>query len=256
MYINNIWLVYYLIIGLVGLMIGKIAAWSNTVYVEEGTLTFRDFWKNRKQVFKMQYILMFIIAFLYILLLYFTGLPNNLVKALNLVKFMLLIPMLVSSFLIDFKHRIIPNRLNMTMFEIGLIFTFIYGTFNISIARDMLLGCLIGGGIFLAITLIGGLIAGKEAMGLGDVKFMGAIGLYFGAIPIGEVSLLGFFVAAIFGIIILIYRKIRKNDDEYIPFGPFLVISAIVVMFAEKGFVIRTFYSFCKMLSSLLIGGI
>ena len=137
MYINNIWLVYYLIIGLVGLMIGKIAAWSNTVYVEEGTLTFRDFWKNRKQVFKMQYILMFIIAFLYILLLYFTGLPNNLVKTLNLVKFMLLIPMLVSSFLIDFKHRIIPNRLNMTMFEIGLIFTFIYGTFNISIARDM-----------------------------------------------------------------------------------------------------------------------
>ena len=31
-----------------------------------------------------------------------------------------------------------------------------------------------GAGIFGAIALLGGIIAGKEAMGLGDVKFMGA----------------------------------------------------------------------------------
>ena len=41
---------------------------------------------------------------------------------------------------------------------------------------DKLLGLAIGGGIFLIITLIGGLIAGKEAMGFGDVKLMGASG--------------------------------------------------------------------------------
>ena len=67
----------------------------------------------------------------------------------------------------------------MLIFEIGIIFTFIYGISNVSIAQNMLLGCLTGGGIFLAITLIGGLIAGKEAMGLGDVKFMGAIRIIF-----------------------------------------------------------------------------
>ena len=122
---------------------------------------------------------MFLIAFFYILLLYFIGIPNTFFKCLDLIKFLVLIPMLVNSFLIDLKYRIIPNRLNMLIFEIGIIFTFIYGISNVSIAQNMLLGCLTGGGIFLAITLIGGLIAGKEAMGLGDVKFMGAIRIIF-----------------------------------------------------------------------------
>ena len=36
------------------------------------------------------------------------------------------------------------------------------------------------GAIFAIIALIGGLIYGKEAMGLGDVKFIAALGLYFG----------------------------------------------------------------------------
>ena len=121
MYINNIWVIYYLLIGIVGLMVGKVTSWANTVYIEEKTPKIRDFWKVRKETFKMQYIIMFIIAILYIFLLYFTGLPNNFMKSLNLIKFMVLIPMLVSSFLIDLKYRIIPNRLNMLIFEFGII---------------------------------------------------------------------------------------------------------------------------------------
>ena len=179
MYINDVWVVYYLIIGLVGLGVGKFTSWANDFYIEEKNLSIVEFWKHRKEVFKSQYIIMFEMAFLYILLLYFVGVPQTFLKWLDLIKFLVLTPMLVSSFLIDLKHRIIPNRLNMTMFEIGIIFTFIYGISKISIAKDMLLGCLTGGGIFLAITLIGGLIAGKEAMGLGDVKFMGAVRFIF-----------------------------------------------------------------------------
>lgn len=201
----------------------------------------------------MQYIIMFVVACCYIGLLYVKGIPNTFLKSIDLVKFLILTPMLISSFLIDLKHRIIPNRLNMMMFEIGIIFTFIYGISNISIAQNMLLGCLTGGGIFLAITLLGGLIAGKEAMGLGDVKFMGALGLYFGMTAICEVSLLSFFVAAAVSILVILYRKIRKNEDEYIPFGPFLVIAAFVVMFAGDGFVLRSFVSFCKFLSRKII---
>ena len=43
-------------------------------------------------------------------------------------------------------------------------------------------------------------------MGLGDVKFMGAVGLYFGVSKIAEISLLAFFIGAICSIFILIYR--------------------------------------------------
>ena len=202
----------------------------------------------------MQYITMFIIAFFYIALLYTFGIHNTFSKNLDLIKFMVLTPMLVSAFMVDLKHRIIPNRLNMTIFECGILFTFIYGINNIAIAKSMIFGLMVGAGIFIAITLLGGIIAGKEAMGLGDVKFMGAVGLFFGGTATAEITLAAFFIAAIISIIVLIYRMIRKKSDEYVPFGPFLVIGAFLVMFAGDGFVLRCFISFCKWLSLKLIG--
>ena len=88
--------------------------------------------------------------------------------------------MLLSAFVIDYKLQIIPNRLNLSLFEIGIIFMLINGIFDINMGINMLLGMVTGAGIFLLITWIGSLIAGKEAMGFGDVKLMGALGLLFG----------------------------------------------------------------------------
>lgn len=52
--------------------------------------------------------------------------------------------MLFSVAVIDFKENIIPNRLLLTMAEIGLLLTFIYGISDINLAMDMLLGMLVG----------------------------------------------------------------------------------------------------------------
>ena len=115
------------------------------------------------------------------------------------------------------------------MFEIGLIIAFLYGMSNVAITVDMLLGMLVGGGIFLAITLIGSLIYGKEALGFGDVKLMGALGLYFGVSNILAISAMSFLIGAILGII-LIVTKIKKSN-EYIPFGPFIVLGTFISIF-------------------------
>lgn len=179
MYFNNVSIVFYLIIGLIGLCIGKFAAWTDVTYPVDEKISFKKFWKSRKEVYKNQYITMFIIAILYIALLYKFGIQKSFLKNLDLIKFIVLVPMLVSAFIVDLKHRIIPNRLNMTIFEVGILFVFIYGINNISIAKDMIWGLVVGAGIFLAITLLGALIAGKEAMGFGDVKFMGALRFIF-----------------------------------------------------------------------------
>lgn len=80
-------------------------------------------------------------------------------------------------------------------------------------------------------------------------------GLYFGAAGIAEVTLASFFIAAAVSILIIIYRLIRKIGDEYIPFGPFLVLGCFIIIFAGDGAVFRLFVSFCKMLSRKLVGG-
>ena len=102
------------------------------------------------------------------------------------------------------------------------------GIYNINLAINLLLGAVVGAGIFLIITLLGGMIAGKEAMGFGDVKLMGALGLFFGWIPIIALSLIAFLLGAIISIVLLITKK--KKTDEYIPFGPFIVMSTFIVM--------------------------
>ncbi len=66
-------------------------------------------------------------------------------------------------------------------------------------------------------------------MGFGDVKLMGALGLYFGLSNIITITLLSFLIGAILSIILLI-TKIRKID-EYIPFGPFIVLGTFISIF-------------------------
>lgn len=142
---------------------------------------------------------------------------------------MILTPMLLSVFVIDYKSQIIPNRLNLTIFEIGMVFAFLYGLSDVAITINMLLGMLAGGGIFLLITVIGGIFYGKEAMGFGDVKLMGALGLFFGLSNIVVITLVSFLIGAILSIVLLI-TKIKKSD-EYIPFGPFIVIATFISMY-------------------------
>ena len=66
-------------------------------------------------------------------------------------------------------------------------------------------------------------------MGFGDVKLMGALGLYFGLSNIIVITLVSFLIGAILSIILLA-TKIRKMD-EYIPFGPFIVIASFISMY-------------------------
>ncbi len=204
---------------------------------EEKKVFSKDLFIEYKNEFKPNYILMIIVSLIYIGLLYRYGLQNSFIKNLDLIKNLILTPMLLSVVVIDYKLQIIPNRLNLTMFEMGLIFAFLHSFTDVAITLNMLLGMLAGGGIFLLITLLGGLVYGKEAMGLGDVKLMGALGLYFGLTNIIIVALLSFLIGAILSILLILF-KIKKMD-EYIPFGPFIVIGAFITIFVPYSIIVN-----------------
>ncbi|MCI8276868.1 MAG: prepilin peptidase [Clostridia bacterium] len=255
MYYNNVGIHIYAIIAIIGLVVGKIVAWSNVRLPENKKIFSKDFFEENKKGLENNYIIMLITAVLYIAVLYKFGLQDNFFKNLDLIKFLILIPMLECAFFIDLKHRIIPNRLTLTIFETGLIVMFVYGLNNINVFKNMLLGMCTGAGIFLGITLLGGILSGKEAMGLGDVKYMGAVGIFFGPTSVLEITLLSFILAAISLIIIIPLRKfVYKTKDEYIPFGPFLVISTIACIFLKTNIIFTYFIAFCKGISNRILG--
>lgn len=255
MYFNDVFILIYVVIGVIGLLVGKFVAWCNIRLPENKKIFSKEFFKANKEGLNGNYIFMLTIAVIYIALLYKFGIErDDIFKNLDLLKFLILAPMLILTLSIDIKHRIIPNRLSLTILEFGLILTFIYGITNVNMAKDYILGMLAGAGIFAIITALGFIISGKESMGMGDIKFMGALGLYFGVSGIAEISLLSFFIGAAGSVVILIVRiLILKRKDEYIPFGPFLSIATFVCIFTPSNLVFDTFLSVCKMLGDKIL---
>ena len=254
MYFNNIHILIYVAIFIIGLFVGKFCAWCNIRIPERKTTFSKEFFEANKDGLPNNYIFMILIGTLYIGVLYRFGINQESVfKNFELIKFLILIPMLILALCIDIKHRIIPNRLNLTILEIGLVITFIYGITNVNMAKEYILGMFVGGAIFAVITLLGGLIYGKEAMGMGDLKYTSVLGLFFGASTIAEISLLAFLIAAVCSIVIILIRVlVLKNKDEYIPFGPFLSLAAIICIFIPAGFVFDNFLLLCKIISTQL----
>ena len=224
MYINDIHILYYLGFGILGITVGQLIDWCNITLSEHKQVFSKDFFKIYLKNFKPKYMLIIITAYLYIGVLYFFGLND-----VRTYEYLCLIPIIICAFCIDYKKQIIPNRLSLTLLEVGLFFAFIEGITNLNIAIDKAVGFVIGMLIMLLITLVGNLISKKESIGFGDVKLISVLGLFFGWKNIIAISAMSFLLAAIISIFLIILKK--KKANEYIAFGPFIVISSIIIIF-------------------------
>jgi leader peptidase (prepilin peptidase)/N-methyltransferase len=91
-----------------------------------------------------------------------------------------------------------------------------------------ILGALIGAGTLWLLGMIGSLAAGKEAMGLGDVFLLGAMGANLSLPQL----LLAFMVAVFVGGVVagaLLFFRIRGRKDP-VPFGPMLVVGTFTAL--------------------------
>lgn len=244
MYFNDVHIIYYVAIVIIGAIIGKIVNWANYRLPEQKKVLSLDFFRKQKQ-YKENYLVILGNIILYVFILQRFGIQSTFAGNLELIKYLILTPMLLSVFVIDYKLQIIPNRLNLTIFQIGLIIAFSYGISNVAITINMLLGMLAGGGIFLLITLISKFIFGKESIGLGDVKLMGAIGLYFGLTNTVVISIVSFFMAAIVSIVLLIARV--KKINEKMSFGPFIVIASIISILVPVSTILSILVKICTL---------
>lgn len=97
----------------------------------------------------------------------------------------------------------------------------------LNVAAGALMGYLIGAGIVWAFRVFGSIAFGKEAIGLGDVHLMGAVGACMGWIDV----ILAFFGAAFVGIVFAVLRSILKSKVlRTLPYGPSLAIATLLVV--------------------------
>lgn len=146
-------------------------------------------------------------------------------------------PALVAMIDIDFKYKILPDVLNLTVLLAGLAAVLLSAMPAHDPAGhvlDMLgqaaLGAVMYGGGAWALRQLFLVWKKREALGLGDVKFFAASGVWLGT----NVDALAAYLlmAGLSGVIIaLLWRRVT-GEAEF-PFGPALIAAFVAVLFSQ-----------------------
>lgn len=152
---------------------------------------------------------------------------------------------------IDSEHMILPNVITYPLLVFALIVRIVfplvfagnyfsdttfspinqlsgYPAWIVSLA-GALFGALVGGGSLWLVGELWKRLRGVEAMGLGDVKMMFAVGALLGWRLTILTIFLGAFAGALIGIV-LVMRQKDKDFQMQLPFGIFLGIGSIVAL--------------------------
>lgn len=143
---------------------------------------------------------------------------------------MLLVSLLfVSTVLIimisDIKYMIIPDEV--LIFSTVFLFIIRLLLFEYSI-WNILLDMLIPFVFLLLLKLFGDLIFKKESMGGGDIKLMLVFGLALG----WEMSVVAVFLSAFIAFPVSLISLLKKKE-HVLPFGPYLSIAALIMLFSK-----------------------
>ena len=135
--------------------------------------------------------------------------------------------------LIDLRLLVIPDQLNAFLALLALA---VIPITNYKLLITVhLLGVVFGAGLFGLIILL----TKGRGMGMGDLKLAVVLGLLFGWPKVILIVGLAFVIGGIWAAILLLAKK--KSLKDAIPFGPFLAISAVAVIFVGDKLI--NFYS-------------
>jgi leader peptidase (prepilin peptidase)/N-methyltransferase len=126
---------------------------------------------------------------------------------------------------IDADTTLLPDDITLPLLWLGLIVN-VPGTFTT--LPSAVFGA-VGGYLALwSVYWLFKLTTGKEGMGYGDFKLLGAIGAWLGWQMLGQVILLSAAVGAVVGIVgILLYGR---EKGAKIPFGPYLAAAGVIAL--------------------------
>jgi leader peptidase (prepilin peptidase)/N-methyltransferase len=109
----------------------------------------------------------------------------------------------------------------------GLVVAGVEAPLWLVVLSGVLWGYLVGGAVVWGVRVLGSLAFGKEAMGLGDVHLLAAVGACVGWID----AVLGFFAAAFVGLAWALVGALSGGKlPRALPYGPFLAVGTVLVV--------------------------
>ncbi len=139
---------------------------------------------------------------------------------------LLLVWTLVALAFIDFDTTLLPDSLTLPLLWLGLLFN-LGGHF--ASLSDAVIGAMAGYGILWSVYWLFKLATGKEGMGFGDFKLLGALGAWLGWQLLPVTLLLASVVGAAIGIAMIVFVKHDRRVP--IPFGPYLAGGGLIALF-------------------------
>ncbi len=135
---------------------------------------------------------------------------------------------------VDLEHMIIPDRVSLGGIVLGLgLSALVPALHHERTAMGGLgasfLGAVTGSGMLWITALLGKLVFKKDAMGMGDVKLLGAIGAFLGWLSVLFTIMISSFTGAIVGVSLVLSQ--RKEMQSRIPYGPYLALAALIWLF-------------------------
>ena len=126
---------------------------------------------------------------------------------------------------IDWRNFLLPDALTLPLGIAGLAVTY---TIDPSGLADHLIGALCGFLVFAAVGFVYSRIRGREGLGLGDAKLMGALGAWLSWQGLPSALLF----AAMAGLVFVLGRSLVRRPlalGDPIPFGSFLALGGWLV---------------------------
>ncbi|MCG6950818.1 MAG: A24 family peptidase [Betaproteobacteria bacterium] len=133
---------------------------------------------------------------------------------------------LLAAGVIDLDTQLLPDDLTLPLLWAGLLFN-LFGTF--ATLPSAVIGAMAGYLVLWLIYWLFKLTTGKEGMGYGDFKLLGALGAWLGWQALPLVILLSSVVGAAIGISLMLFA--RHARETPIPFGPYLASAGVIGLF-------------------------
>lgn len=153
------------------------------------------------------------------------------------------ISLMIAGSFIDFDHQLLPDFTTIGGMVLGLMFSLVQ-TACLACAeggrgRDAawiplawsLAGLAFGFGLLWLVRWLGSKAFGREAMGMGDVFLMGAVGALFGPVAVIVTLILSSVFGSVVGVGMVLLSRARLGKFVAIPYGPYICLGCLAWMF-------------------------